>query len=39
VFTIRTTGNWRAKGDQPAEPPGARIQFYDFDGGTFTAVK
>jgi hypothetical protein len=39
VFTIRTTGNWRARGDQPAEPPGARIQFYDFDGETFTAVK
>lgn len=39
VFTVRTTGNRRAKGDQPAIPPGGRIQFYDFDGEKFTAVR
>lgn len=38
IFTVQTTGNLRAKGDQPAVPPGARIQFYDFDGEKFTAV-
>lgn len=38
VFTARTTGNRPAKDGQPAIPPGARIQFYDFDGETFTAV-
>ena len=39
VFTVQTTGNRRAKGDQPAVPPGGRIQFYDFDGENFTAVR
>lgn len=39
VFTVRTTGNRRAKGDQPAVPPGARIQFYDFNGEEFKAVR
>lgn len=37
VFTVRTTGR-RATSDQPAVPPGARIQFFDFNGKQFTAI-
>lgn len=39
LFTVRTTGLARPKNSEPPELLGARIQFYDFDGAKFTAVK